>query len=120
MSMIEKQTELGRTLFQINTSTLRALAEHQGQNINKYVELNQDYGSKLSTLSSVSDFLALQREYNSSFWNGVRTSVSAQAGTVKNALEETGAAFKVAFNQVEEVTTVKVKAKATTKKKAKA
>jgi hypothetical protein len=116
--MIEKQTELGQTLFQINTSTLRALAEHQGQNIRNYVELNQEYGSKLSTISSVTDFLALQREYNASIWNGFKTSVGTQAGTVKNAVEETGAAFRVAFSQVEEAKPAK--AKSTAKKKAKA
>ena len=102
MSIIEKQTELGRTLFQINTSTLREYTSMQRDNIGKYVELNKTYGQKLPEVKSISDFVSLQRDYNESIWNGLKESVSEQATLVKGALEETGTALKTAFSKADE------------------
>lgn len=102
MSIIAKQTELGRTLFQINANTLREFTSLQRDNIGRYVELNKSYGQKLPEIRSIGDFVALQRDYNESVWNGLKDSVSEQTTLAKSALEETGTALKSAFSAKEE------------------
>lgn len=102
MSIIAKQTELGRTLFQINTNAFREFTSMQRDNIGRYVELNKSYGQKLPEIRSIGDFVALQRDYNESVWNGLKDSVSEQTTLAKSALEETGTAFKSAFSPAEE------------------
>jgi len=101
MSIIEKQADLGRTLLQINANTLRGIFESQGENASKYFELNRSYAEKLPEVKGISDFFALQREYNESIWMGIRTSVEAQTELVKEAIEESGDAIKTAFQPEE-------------------
>jgi len=97
MNIIQKQAELGRSLFQINTNTLRSYAEMQRDNLSKYVELNSNYGKQLPEIKNVQDFLALQREYGQSVWSGVKSSVESQTSLVKSAFEETSVALKSAY-----------------------
>ena len=101
MTIIEKQTQLGRSLFQINTSTLRELASLQRENFGKYVQLNQEFGKKLPEVDSVSSFLSLQREYNETLWSGMRSAMNSQSQVLKAAVEETGAAFTSAYSNTE-------------------
>jgi len=97
MNIIQKQAELGRSLFQINSNTLRSYAEMQRDSISKYVELNSSYGKQLPEIKNVQDFLALQREYGQSVWSGVKSSVESQTTLVKSAFEETTVALKTAY-----------------------
>ena len=102
MNILERQGELGRSLFQINTGTLRSLAELQKDNVEKYFEMNAAYWDKLPDVKDVSEYLELQRDYNESVWLGVKDSTQVQADLVKDALEEAGEAVKVAFRPDEE------------------
>ena len=97
MSIFEKQAQLGRSLFQINTNTIRELAALQRENFGKYVQLNQEFGKKLPEVDSISSFVSLQREYNESLWSGVREAMSSQTQLLKTAVEDTGAAFTSAY-----------------------
>ena len=112
MNFIEKQTELGRSLFQINTNAMREYAEMQRDTIGKYVELNTNYGKQLPTVKNITDFVSLQREYNQSVWTGVKSSVESQTNLVKGAFEEASAALKGAYTKTE----APVEEKATAKK----
>jgi len=119
MNIIEKQTELGRTLFQINTNTVREYAQMQRENVEKYFELNRSYTEKLPEIRDMGSFMELQREYNETLWNGVRESVKGQTELLKTAMEDTGKAFQEVFQgeeQVEETPAPKAKAKAKAKK----
>jgi hypothetical protein len=102
MDIMERQGELGRNLFQINTTTLRNLAELQRDNVDKYFELNAAYWDKLPDVKDVSEYFELQKDYNETVWNGVKESAQIQADLVKDALEEAGEAVKVAFRPDEE------------------
>jgi hypothetical protein len=112
MNMLQKQTELGRSLFQINSSTLRSYAELQRANMTKYVELNTSYGKQLPSVNNVQDFMALQREYGQSVWSGVKSSVESQTSLVRSAFQETGAALKTAYTAAEAKAPVETKAPA--------
>ena len=102
MSILEKQAELGRTLYQINSDAMRAFFEFQRENVEKYLELNRSYADKLPETQGVSEFVALQKDYNETIWNGVKESVQTQAELLKGTLEETGEALKTAFTPAEE------------------
>jgi hypothetical protein len=116
MSVIEKQVNLGKNLYQINANTLRGIAELQRDNVEKYFELNKAYVEQLPAVDSFRAFIELQREYNQSIWEGVKTSVKSQSDIVRGALEESGQVLKQAFT-AEPVKPVKAAAKG--KKKAK-
>jgi len=106
MSIIEKQAELGRTLFQINVNTLRGLFEVQRDNVEKYLELNRSYAGNLSGVDGIGGFVALQRDYNESIWNGIRDAAQTGTDLVKEAVEETGQAYQAAYSQQDETDAV--------------
>jgi len=97
MSVFEKQVQLTRTLFQINSTALREFSQIQRQNIGKYVELNKNYGQQLPALKSVADLFWLQREYSNMIWNGIKVSGNSQRQLLRDALQETGTALKTAY-----------------------
>jgi hypothetical protein len=120
MNMIEKQSKLGKSIFEINTNTLKELASLSKDNIGKYFEANRAYGEKLPEIKDVSSFVSLQREYTESMWSGVKDAVSAHNGIIKGAFEETRHAFENAYTPVEiEAKTAKPATKAKAKAKAK-
>lgn len=98
MTIIERQAELGRSLFQINADTLRGFFEAQRDNTQKYFELNRSYVGKLPEVRDIGSYMAMQRDYNESLWSGIRSSVESQTALLKEALEETGSALKKAFD----------------------
>ena len=63
MNIIEKQTELGKSLYEINTATLSEMATLTRNNIEKYFETNRTFGEKLPEVRDPSTFFNLQREY---------------------------------------------------------
>lgn len=118
MNIIEKQTELGKSLYEINTSTAKEYFNLQRSNLEAYLEVNREFGSRLPEVNDVSSVLTLQREYNETLWNHAKASVEAQTELLKGAFSETRDALKTAFApEAEEV--VKPKAKAKAKPKAK-
>jgi hypothetical protein len=116
MSVLDKQAELGKNLYQINANTLRGLAELQRDNVEKYFELNKAFAEKLPEVNSFTSFFELQREYNQNIWEGVKASVQSRTEIVRGALEETGEVFRAAFKPEDEKP---AKAKAKPRKKAK-
>ncbi|HKI73905.1 MAG TPA: phasin family protein [Pseudomonadales bacterium] len=113
MNIMEKQAELGRSLFEINTNTLKELAALQRENVEGYFETNRNFGERLPEIKGMSDFVELQREYGETLWNNVRKAVESQNEIIRSAFEETSEAVKVAFTPEAEE---KPKAKAKSKK----
>ena len=131
MNIIEKQTELGKSLFEINTSTMKEYMSLQRGNFERYVEVNREFGSKLPEVKNLTNVVELQREYSQTLWNHTKASFEAQSELLKGAFTNTREALKVAYtfdgNIAEEVATEKAveaapkpKAKAKAKPKAKA
>ncbi len=114
MNMIERQSELGKSLYEINTNTLKELATLQKENIEKYFETNRSFGGRLPEIKSVTDFFTLQREYGETLWSNTREAVETQTEIVRSAFSETSEALKAAFKveQAEDVTPAPKKAKA--------
>ena len=53
MNFIEKQTELGKSLYEINTSAMSNFAELSRKNIEQYFEVNRSFGEKLPEVKEV-------------------------------------------------------------------
>jgi len=120
MNIIEKQSELTKSLYEINTSTVKELATLQRENLEKYFETNRSFGERLPEIKNVSDFLALQREYGETLVTNAREAIETQNEIVRGAVEETTEAFRAAFTFESESTkpAPKKKAKAKAKKPA--
>lgn len=117
MNMIEKQTELTKSLYEINTNTMKELATLQRENLEKYFEANKMFGERLPEVKSISDFMALQREYGETLVTNAREAMETQTEIVKGAYEETTEAVRHAFTF--ETETAKPAAKKKAKPKAK-
>jgi len=98
MSIIERQGNLTKSLYEINSAALREYATLQQATFQKYVELNRSYFEKLPELREVASFVELQQEYGQSLWNGVQESARDQGEIVKGVFENTRDALKTAFN----------------------
>jgi hypothetical protein len=97
MNIIEKQTDFGRTLFEINQNTFQELFRSTQENVQKYFELNSEFGQKLPEIRDVSSFVELQREYGETLWGNVRQAGESQTEILKSAVEETGNAVRKVF-----------------------
>jgi len=117
MNMMEKQTELGKSLYTINTSTLSEMAELSRKNIEQYFEVNRSFGEKLPEVRELGSFMSLQREYGETMWNQAREAMEAQSSIIQNAFSETREAVQTAFRG-EESAPKKVVTKATRATKA--
>jgi hypothetical protein len=120
MNVIEKQAELTKSLYAINSSALKDFATLQQENLQKYIETNRSFGEKLPEVTDISSFVELQREYGATLWSNVKDSFEHQNELFRSAMEDTRDAVKHAFT-TEEIAEEqpKVKAKAKTKAKAK-
>jgi hypothetical protein len=119
MNVIEKQTELGKSLYAINSNTLKEFATLQQENLQKYIETNRSFGEKLPEIKDMSSFVELQREYGATLWTNVKSSFEHQNELFRSAIEETRDAVKHAFTSEDDVvekTAVKAKAKVKTAK----
>ena len=103
MSIVERQTELGRSIVEINTNTLRELVALQRENFEKYFSTSRSFGEKLPEVKDVSSFVSLQREYGETLWSNVTEAFETQNGIFRGAFDETRLAFEKAFNTTEEV-----------------
>jgi|KNS2Surf_BmetaT_FD_contig_31_5995451_length_462_multi_1_in_0_out_0_1 hypothetical protein len=120
MNIIERQTELGKSLYEINTSTLKEYFSIQRGSLEKYVEMNREFGAKLPELKDISGALELQKEYNETLWAHTKSSFEAQSELFKGAFSNTREALKTAYTFETEEEAPKPKAKAKAKPKAKA
>ena len=129
MSILEKQSTLGKSLFEINNSTVKELISLQRDNIQQYFDTNRDFGSRITEVTGITDFVGLQREYGQTLWNNAKGAVEAQNEIVKDAFMSSRDAVKTAFTAEEAAeeaaaevvaeTTEAVKPKAKAKAKAK-
>jgi hypothetical protein len=101
MSIIEKQTTLGRSIYEINTNTIKDLATLSRENIEKYFDTSRTFGEKLPEVKDISTFVTLQREYGENIWSNVKEAVSAHNGIVRQAFEDTRTAFEEAYTTQE-------------------
>ncbi|MEQ8693564.1 MAG: phasin family protein [Pseudomonadales bacterium] len=100
MNPIEKQMELGRELMELNAQWFQKIAEFDGQNVQKYVELNQTFAQRLPEVKDVASFVELQREYGETLWNSTQEVVQARSEMVREAFEANTNAVKSAFAEV--------------------
>jgi hypothetical protein len=114
MNILEKQAELGKSLYEINTATVSEITELSRKNVEQYFEVNRAYGEKLPEVREIGTFLNLQREYGETLWNNARAAMEAQNSILQHAFTETRDAFQSAF------TAEQVEAPKKTAKKAKA
>ncbi|MBL4679604.1 MAG: hypothetical protein JKY88_02625 [Pseudomonadales bacterium] len=104
MSILKRQTTLGKSLYEINTNTVKELVSLQRDNVQQYFDVNKDFGSRISEIKGVTGFVNLQKEYNQTLWNNAKGAVVAQNEIVKDAFIETQDAVKLAFVPVTEST----------------
>ena len=97
MNILEKQADLGRTIFEINQNTIQELFKATQENVQKYFALNSEFGQKLPEVRDVSSFVELQREYGETLWGNVREATESQTQIVRSAVEETGNAVRKVF-----------------------
>lgn len=97
MNILERQANLGPTLFEINQNTFQELFRSARENVQKYFELNSEFGQKLPDVRDVSTFVELQREYGETLWGNVREASQSQAEILKSAVAKTGDAFRKVF-----------------------
>ncbi len=97
MSIIEKQTTLGKSLFQINTQAVTELAELQRKNMEQFFSTNRDFGERMPEVRELSSFLSLQREYGGTLWSNAKEALTGQNAIFQNAFAEARGALKVAF-----------------------
>ena len=97
MSVLQKQADFGKTLFEINQNAFKEIIGNQRENVQKYFELNSSFSQKLPEITDVSSFIELQKEYGESFWTGVKEASKTQGGIIKTAVSETGEAARKVF-----------------------
>ena len=97
MNVIEKQTELTKSLYNINSGALKEFTSQQKANVEKYIETNKSFGERLPEVRDISGFLTLQREYGESLWANAKSAIETQNELVKTTFEETRDAFKLAM-----------------------
>jgi hypothetical protein len=120
MNVIERQTELTKSLYSINSAALKEFASQQKANVEKYMETNKSFGETLPEIKGVTEFFSLQREYSESLWANAKTAFEIQNELVKGTFEETRDAFKAALTTedtvVEKVEAAEEKAEAVVEK----
>jgi hypothetical protein len=120
MNIIEKQTELGKSLYAINSSTMKEYMTMQRTIFEKYIEVNREFGSRLPEIKDITSVVELQREYTETMWAQAKEAVEAQTDLLKGAFVETRDALKTAYTFENAEIAEKPKAKAKAKPKAKA
>ena len=78
MNVIEKQTELTKSLYSINSGALKEFTSQQKANVEKYIETNKSFGERLPEVRDISGFLTLQREYGESLWANAKSAIETQ------------------------------------------
>ncbi|MEM7001906.1 MAG: phasin family protein [Pseudomonadota bacterium] len=117
MNPIERQMKLARELMELNTEWFRKIAEYDVQNVQKYVEMNQEFAQKLPEVRDIQSFADLQREYGETLWTNTQEVMKARGEMVREAFEANGDAWRTAFSN-EEVVEAAPKAKAEKAEKA--
>ncbi|MFT4712252.1 MAG: hypothetical protein ACJAVI_005513 [Candidatus Azotimanducaceae bacterium] len=98
MSILQKQADFGRTIFEINQNAIQESFRTQQENWQKYFELNSTFGKRLPEVTDISTFVELQREYGSTLWENTKEATQNQTEIMKSALTEAGEAVRKVFN----------------------
>ncbi|NKC01712.1 MAG: hypothetical protein GKR90_24870 [Pseudomonadales bacterium] len=98
MNPFEKQIELGRELMELNTQWFQKITEFDATNLQKYVEMNQEFASRLPEVKDVQTFAELQREYGETLWSATQNAFQARGELLREAVEANGDVVKTAFN----------------------
>jgi len=99
MNPFEQQMKLARELMELNAEWFRKIAEFDSSNLQKYVELNQEFAQKLPEVKDIQSFLDLQREYGETLWNGTQEVVKARGEMLREVVEANGEAMRSAFRE---------------------
>lgn len=118
MNIIERQTQLGRSLYEINQNMMTEMVELGRKNIETYFATNRSFGEKLPEVREVSTFFELQREYGETLWNNAREAVEAQNAVFQGAFNDTREAVQTAFTSEEPAPAKKPAAKKAAKAEA--
>ncbi|MEM1435611.1 MAG: phasin family protein [Pseudomonadota bacterium] len=102
MSIIDRQMQLGRDLFELNTSTARRLFEVQTSGMRQYFETNEEFAKRLPEIRDVSSFVELQREYGQTLWSDMQSNLRENGSVLREAVEHTGKAIRTAFTSAGE------------------
>ena len=102
MSIIEKQTGLSKSLYQINAQILSEWVELQRGNIEQFIEMNRTFGQRLPEARELGSLVNLQREYGETLWNNTKEAMTSQNAIIQSAFTQTRDAFKTAFAPAEE------------------
>ena len=89
-------------LLELNAEWFRKIAEFDVANIQKYVELNQSFASRLTEVRDLQSFGELQREYGETLWNGAQEAMQARSDMLREATTAAGEVVKGAFTVEEE------------------
>lgn len=122
MNIIEKQTVLTKSLYEINNNTLKALFELQKNNVSAYIETSRTFGEKLPEIKSMETLMGVQKDYGTALWSNAKGAFQAQNDIVKSAFSDAKSAVTEAYGQeqAEETPVVAEKVKAKPKARAKA
>ncbi len=102
MNPIETQMQLGRELMELNAEWFRKIAEFDAQNVQKYVEMNQEFAQRLPEVKDLQGFTDLQREYGETLWNSTQEAFQARNDMVREVVEANGAAVRNAWAPAQE------------------
>jgi len=102
MNQFEKQLQLGRNLVELNAEWFRKIAEFDGQNVRKFVEMNQEFAGKLPQVNDFESFIGLQREYGESLWNNTQEVFKARGELLREAVEANGESVRSLFSAQDE------------------
>ena len=97
MNTMERQAALGREWLELNTGTVRRLAELQTQGVQKVFETNRTFAEKLPEIRDITSFMELQREYGETMWKGFTEGMKANGEVLKEAVESAGELLRGAF-----------------------
>lgn len=112
---IEKQMQIGRSLVELSAQWTQKMVEFDVANVQKFIEMNTEYASRLPNVADLQSFAELQREYGETLWNTTQEVFQARAEMVQEAAAEAGELMRSAFEPAVEV---EVKAKPAPKKRA--
>ncbi len=115
MNMMEKQAELGKSLYEINTSVMSEMVELSRKNIEQYFEVNRSFGEKLPEVREVSSFMSLQREYGETLWNNAKEAMESQNAILQGAFTEARDVMQSTFTPEQEAAPKKTASKKTAK-----
>ncbi len=113
MNMMEKQMQMGRDLMELNTEWFRKIAEFDGQNFQKYVDMNQEFAQRLPQIRDIQGFVDLQREYGEALWNNTQEVFKARNDMLREAMDANGEVMRGAWSTEEPVAEKKPAAKKT-------